>query len=172
MVTMSGAFALPDVLASGLRVVFCGTAAGDKSAAVGKYYAGPGNSFWPTLHSVGLTPQRLAPSDFLTLPRFGIGLTDIAKYRSGNDTKLADCDFDVAEFRRKLMRYRPKAVAFNGKSAAAVFYGCGTGDLSYGLQTDLIGESAVWVLPSTSGGARGFWDVRWWRDLAASLSAL
>ena len=41
---------LPDVLEPGLRVVFCGTAAGKASARAGAYYAGPGNAFWPTLH--------------------------------------------------------------------------------------------------------------------------
>jgi double-stranded uracil-DNA glycosylase len=33
---------LPDVLGPGLRVVFCGTAAGAVSAVRGAYYAGPG----------------------------------------------------------------------------------------------------------------------------------
>ena len=32
---------LPDVLAPGLRVVFCGTAPGTASARAGAYYAGP-----------------------------------------------------------------------------------------------------------------------------------
>lgn len=36
---------LPDRLGPGLRVVFCGTAAGAVSARKGHYYAGPGNLF-------------------------------------------------------------------------------------------------------------------------------
>ena len=40
---------LPDVLAKGLRVVFCGTAASAMSAEQGAYYAGRGNAFWGTL---------------------------------------------------------------------------------------------------------------------------
>jgi double-stranded uracil-DNA glycosylase len=36
---------LPDYLAFGLRVVFCGTAAGKTSASSGHYYAGTGNLF-------------------------------------------------------------------------------------------------------------------------------
>lgn len=39
----------PDLLAPHLRLVFCGTAAGNVSAARGAYYAGPGNQFWPIL---------------------------------------------------------------------------------------------------------------------------
>ena len=55
---------LPDVLGTGLNVVFCGTAAGSASAHAGAWYAGPGNKFWGTLHEVGFTPYRLAPSQF------------------------------------------------------------------------------------------------------------
>lgn len=54
---------LPDVLGTGLNVVFCGTA-GSASAHAGAWYAGPGNKFWGTLHEVGFTPYRLAPSQF------------------------------------------------------------------------------------------------------------
>ncbi len=42
---------LPDVLAPGLALVVCGSAAGTVSARVGAYYAGPGNRFWPTPHA-------------------------------------------------------------------------------------------------------------------------
>src|SRR4051812_35117367 len=121
---MPQAHALPDVLQPGLRVVFCGTAAGTKSATLRAYYAGPGNSFWATLHTVGLTPRQLAPAEFKTLPTYGVGLTDIAKYRAGNDAALAGSDFDVPAFTAKLEKWSPLVVAFNGKKAAAVFYSC------------------------------------------------
>ena len=61
---------LPDVLAPGLHVVFCGSAAGAVSARVGAYYAGPGNRSWPTLHRVGLTPRLLAPTEFRIVLRW------------------------------------------------------------------------------------------------------
>ena len=48
---------LPDVLAPGLKVVFCGLTAGSAAAAAGAYYAGPGNWFWPLLFEVGLTTR-------------------------------------------------------------------------------------------------------------------
>jgi len=55
---------LPDILRPGMRVVFCGTAAGTAFARAGAYYAGPGNAFWATLHSTGLTPVRFSPAEF------------------------------------------------------------------------------------------------------------
>jgi TDG/mug DNA glycosylase family protein len=167
---MGKVHALPDVLVPELRVVFCGTAAGSTSAAVGAYYAGPGNSFWATLHAIALTPRTLNPAEFHALPEYGLGLTDIAKYRAGVDASLTASDFDVAAFRAKIERYSPRAIAFNGKKAGAVFYGCETCDVSYGLQAQRVGDTAVWILPSTSGGARAFWDLGPWRDLAATVA--
>ena len=80
---------LPDVLKPGLRVVFCGTAVGSKSARAGAYYAGRGNQFWSVLYRVGLTPRQLEPQEFRLLLQYGIGLTDLAKRRSGSDGVLS-----------------------------------------------------------------------------------
>ena len=44
---------LPDVIAPGLSVVFCGINPGLYSAAVGCHFARPGNRFWPALHRSG-----------------------------------------------------------------------------------------------------------------------
>ena len=160
---------LPDVLQPNLRLVICGTAAGDRSARFGAYYAGRGNQFWSTLYLVGMTSRQLHPKELLTLPTHGFGLTDIAKYRSGRDAMLNDSDFDVPAFRRKLEKFEPQIAAFNGKKAAAVFFGCETCDIRYGLQSNRVGKTVLWVLPSTSGGARGFWDLKPWKRLAKSL---
>lgn len=48
---------LHDILAPNLDIVFCGTAVGNVSAQRNAYYAGPDDMFWPTLHTVGLTPR-------------------------------------------------------------------------------------------------------------------
>jgi TDG/mug DNA glycosylase family protein len=79
---------LPDVLPSGLTIVFCGTAAGTVSAARGAYYAHPQNKFWRVLHAVGLTPRLVRPDEYGELPEWGLGLTDIAKHVSGMDRQL------------------------------------------------------------------------------------
>jgi double-stranded uracil-DNA glycosylase len=156
-------FVLPDVMQPNLKVVFCGTAVGAKSAQVGAYYAGPGNRFWETLFKVGLTPRKLAPHEFRTLTDFGIGLTDLSKTGSGADSGLRRGDFDAAGFRAKIEQFVPKVLAFNGKRAAQEFY---ERQVEYGLQPEAIGTTAVFVLPSTSGAARGFWDEAWWWKLA------
>lgn len=156
--------ALPDLLQPGLRVVFCGTAAGARSAQVGAYYAGQGNKFWRTIHAIGLTPRLLDPHEFRLLPTFGIGLTDIAKTYSGADKGLRVAHFDADGLRRKIALAAPRVLAFNGKrSAQALFDGT---IVAYGRQAERMGTTAVYVLPSTSGAASGFWDTAYWQQLA------
>ncbi len=159
---------LPDVLELGLRIVFCGSAAGKKSAQVGAYYAGPGNRFWDVLYRVGLTPRRLAPQDFRIVTRFGFGLTDVAKAASGADHQLAAGDFDSDNLRLKIAQFSPRVLAFNGKRAAQAFYRCKR--IDYGLQPEKVVATAVFVLPSTSGAARRYWDETHWRTVAEFVS--
>ena len=155
------------MLAPGLRVVFCGTAAGEVAARVGAPYAGPGNRFWSVLHEVGLTPRELHPLEFRRLLEFRIGLTDVAKHAVGRDDVLVASDFDPAAVVAKVERFAPRVLAFVGKRAAREVLGQPGG---YGDQHVTIAATSVWILPSTSGAARGFWDVGPWRDLGAAAS--
>jgi len=155
---------LPDVLGPGLRVVFCGSAAGAASARAGAYYAGPGNRFWPTLHRVGLTPRLLAPAEFRSVLDYRLGLTDLCKTESGADSALSGRADDSAALAAKIARHEPAILAFNGKRAARAFLGAGT--LDYGERRERIGGTAIHVLPSTSGAARRWWDETFWRRVA------
>jgi double-stranded uracil-DNA glycosylase len=105
---------LPDVLAPHLRVVFCGTAAGSTSARRGAYYAGSGNKFWPMLYAIGLTPRQLPPTEFASVLRYGIGLTDLCKLRSGSDVELGKDPFDGAGLEARVHVVAPRVIAFNG----------------------------------------------------------
>ena len=156
---------LPDVLVAGLRVVFCGYAPGTASARAGAYYAGPGNRFWLTLHEVGLTPLLLRPAEFARLPDFGIGLTDVSKTASGSDREVGRRGVDPARLAAAIEAASPAHLAFNGKNAARAALGH---PVIYGPQPETIGGASVWVLPSTSGAARGFWDIGPWSELAAA----
>jgi double-stranded uracil-DNA glycosylase len=158
---------LPDLLRPGLRLVVCGTAAGTASARAGAYYAGAGNAFWPTLAYVGLTPRELVPAEFELLPGYGIGLTDLCKLRHGSDAEVGTAAFDVDGLHAKIAAAEPERVAFNGKNAARAAL---ERQVPYGRQDDLFAGAEVWVLPSTSGAARGHWDVGPWEELAAALS--
>src|SRR5688572_3137153 len=138
---------LPDVLEPGLKVVFCGTAAGNRSEELTAYYAGHNNQFYATLHEIELTPEELRPQEFRDLAKFKIGLTDLAQQLHGMDHMLKSADFDREAFEQKIQEFKPKAVAFNGKKAAQVYFK--TDDLDYGRQSKMIGNTVVFVLPST-----------------------
>lgn len=157
---------LPDVLRPGLGIVFCGTQAGRVSALRRAYYAGPGNKFWTTLHAIGLVPRLLRPEDYLELPEYRLGLTDVAKATSGPDAALIPAHFDVAGLMDRVVAAAPAFVAFNGKRAAQAVLGLAGPLLTYGRQKVKLGESGVFVLPSTSGAASGFWSIEPWRELA------
>ena len=128
---------LPDVLQGGLRVVFCGTAVGTRSAKVRAYYAGPGNSFWATLHQIGLTPRQLRPAEYAELPQYGIGLTDLCKVTAGSDSEVGTGGFDIPQLEAKLDQYRPGWIAFNGKTAAKAALGR---RVDYGAQRERLGS--------------------------------
>jgi double-stranded uracil-DNA glycosylase len=154
---------LPDVLQPALRLVFCGTAAGKRSAAERAYYAHPGNLFWRALFDAGLTPRQLAPPEFPQLPDYGIGLTDLAKRHSGNDSELPRDAFDVPALIAKIERHQPRLLAFTSKNAARAALGHAA---RYGLQDETIGDTRLFVLPSPSGQARGHWDLGPWLALS------
>lgn len=158
---------LPDILAPGLKVVFCGTQAGAASARRGAYYAGPGNKFWTVLHAIGLTPRCLAPEEFPEVLHYGIGLTDVAKRSSGPDSALRLVHVDGAGLRARIAANRPRILAFNGKRAAQSILGFGS--LDYGLQPEPLAQAAVYILPSTSGAAAGFWSLEPWKDMALTV---
>ncbi len=156
---------LPDILTHNLSVIFCGTAAGNASAERGHYYSGPGNKFWKTLHDIGLTPKRLTPEEDRTLPSYGIGLTDLVKDVSGMDKNIPQDAFSRHKLEETIANWRPRAVAFNGKKAA--LEALNVKKIDYGLVTpSALKHVNVWVLPSTSGAANGFWDIKPWLDMA------
>lgn len=169
---------LPDHLAPGLVAVLVGTAAGDASARRGHYYAGPGNELWRLLADAGLTRGFLGPERDAEILDHGLGLTDVAKHRSGNDADLVAGDFDVPALVAKVERFAPAWVAFTSKGAATVVSrGLGHGrDVRLGRQAWTIGRSRVFVLPSPSGANRGTAHLEgrasrldWYRELRRAI---
>ena len=162
---------LPDQLQEHLRLVFVGTAAGQRSADVGHYYAHPGNRFWRTLHQVGITPRRYEPHEFSALRELGIGFTDICKLGAGMDHRALAFPIDIPAFREKMRRHRPMTIAFTSKKAASLFYGRPTKAVTLGRQPPQQDLPIVFVLASPSGAASGHWSVIPWQELADWIRA-
>jgi double-stranded uracil-DNA glycosylase len=162
---------LPDQLQKHLRLVFVGTAAGQRSADLRHYYAGRGNRFWRTIHAVGITPRRYEPHEFSALLKLDIGFTDVCKLGAGMDHHALKSPVDIGAFRDKMRRYRPRTIAFTSKKAASLFYGRPTKAIALGRQQPLENFPAVFVLASPSGAASGHWSVQPWQELADSIRA-
>lgn len=160
---------LPDLLQDGLKVVFCGTAAGNRSAQLQLYYAKPSNKFWRTLYQVGLTPNLLDPKDYQQLLTYGIGLTDLVKKKAGMDKLLSQKDFEYVDFHQKIEKFQPKVVCFNGKRAATEYFGH---PVVFGKRAEQVGITEFFVAPSTSGAANGYWDIGYWHTLAKWVKSL
>ena len=161
---------LSDLLQHSLRIVLCGTAAGTTSAAARAYYAHRQNKFWKILHETKLTPEPLQPHQYRSLLQHGIGLTDLVKAGAGMDRatlpKLTAAD--RARLSKAITTFRPRFLAFTSKTAGQKFF---DGKRDYGEQSELIGDTRVWILPSTSGAANGSWRPEIWQQFADEVRA-
>ena len=158
---------LPDVLDHNLRIIFCGSAPSPKSAAEVAYYAGPGNRFWDVLWEVGIIPEKIIPSQFSSVIKYGVGLTDLAKRATGIDVDIPKSCYEKEKLRKKISIFAPCWCAFNGKRPAQEFL---NRSVEYGIQSERIFKTRIFVLPSTSGAARRFWEKRHWEDLSKLLT--
>ncbi|MDX6515160.1 MAG: 5-formyltetrahydrofolate cyclo-ligase, partial [Gaiellaceae bacterium] len=141
--------AVPDVLAPGLRVVFCGINPGRVSAAAAAHFANPRNDFWRLLHEAGFTPGLLAPQEQDALLELGYGVTNAALRTTPGSGDLRRADFADAEARlgRIATELRPGLIAFVGKEAYRGTFGERP---ELGLQERWLEETRLFVLPSTS----------------------
>jgi double-stranded uracil-DNA glycosylase len=164
--------AVPDVLAAGLDVVFCGINPGRFSDAAQAHFANPRNDFWRLLHAAGFTPRLYAPAEQFELPALGVGITNAAFRTTPGSGDLRKRDFaGSAERLERLAReLRPRAIGFVGKEAYRGAFGERP---ELGLQSRRLLHTALFVLPSTSpANAAVPWEerLRWFRTLKDFLS--
>jgi len=163
--------AVPDVLAPGLRVVFCGINPGRVSAAAAAHFANPRNDFWRLLRDAGFTPRRLEPHEQFAALDYGIGLTNAAPRTTPGSSDLRAADFagSAERLERLATELRPRAVAFVGKEA---YRGVFRERPELGLQERRLADSLLFVLPSTSPANAAvpyFERLRWFRELREQL---
>ncbi len=161
--------AVPDVLGSALDVLFCGINPGRFSAAAAAHFANPRNDFWRLLHEAGLTPRLLEPAEQLELLRYGLGVTNAAWRTTPGSGDLRRGDFAGSAERLERIAYelRPRFIGFVGKEAYRGAFGERPG---LGLQARRLGETQLFVLPSTSpaNAAVPYAErLRWFGELAA-----
>src|SRR4051794_2329455 len=101
---------LPDLIAPGLKVLFCGINPGLYSAAVGHHFGRPGNRFWPALHAGGFTPRVLAPWEQRELLPLGYGITNVVERASVGADELTAGELveGAKRLERKVKRFAPR----------------------------------------------------------------
>jgi TDG/mug DNA glycosylase family protein len=163
---------VPDVLAPGLRVVFVGINPGRVSDEARAHFANPRNDFWRLLHAARLTSRLYDPSEQFGVLDEGIGITNAAYRTTPGSGDLRKADFDGARLERLALELRPQWLGFVGKEAYRGAFG---GRPQLGVQERTIGETQLFVLPSTSpANAAVPWKerLRWFHDLAGRASGL
>jgi TDG/mug DNA glycosylase family protein len=142
---------VPDVIARGLRVLFCGINPSLYSAAVGHHFARPGNRFWPTLHAAGFTPRRLRPDEGVTLLALGYGVTNVVDRATARADELTPAEVIAGgvSLVRKVKRFRPQVLAVLGVTVYRQAFDRPKAVI--GPQPDPMGGGRVWVLPNPSG---------------------
>jgi double-stranded uracil-DNA glycosylase len=163
---------VPDVLASGLDVVFCGINPGFHSDAEAAHFANPRNDFWRLLHAAGFTSRLVDPSEQLEVLREGVGITNAAyrTTRGSSDLRRGDFAGSAERLERLAVELRPRAIGFVGKEAYRGPFG---GRPQHGLQELRLGDTLLFVLPSTSpANAAVSWEerLRWFRALRELVS--
>jgi TDG/mug DNA glycosylase family protein len=163
---------IPDVLAAGLQVVFCGINPSLYSAAVGHHFARPGNRFWVTLHRAGFTDRVMSPLEDRGLLALGYGVTNLVARATARADEIPQEQMRRAgrKLSLKLRRYQPRYLAVLGIGAFREAFG--RPRAVFGLQPEALGPTRLWVLPNPSGLNASFQIpdlVRTYRELRTAL---
>ncbi|NLF64240.1 MAG: G/U mismatch-specific DNA glycosylase [Chloroflexi bacterium] len=140
-----------DVIAPGLKGLFCGINPGLFTAWMGHHFARPGNRFWPAIHAAGITPRLLHPPEEQELLRYGYGITNVVQRATARADELSREEYVQGGERlvEKVMRYRPGVLAILGLGAYRTAFG--RPNASVGLQSRTIDGVPIWLLPNPSG---------------------
>ena len=163
---------ISDILAPGLRVVFCGINPGKSSAHTGFHFAHPGNRFWKVIHRAGFTDRQLRPEEELQLLDTRCGITMLVERPTvqASEVALQELRSGGRELVRKIEEYQPQALAVLGKQAFELAFN--QRGAKWGKQAMTIGTTQVWVLPNPSGLNRATLDklVAAYRELDDALA--
>jgi len=142
---------LPDVISSGLKILFVGINPGLYTAAVGHHFGRPGNRFWPALYHAGFTSRLLSPFEEKEFLEAGYGIVNVVARATARADELSVEELIEGgiELEKKVRKFKPCFCAFMGMGAYRVAFKRPRAPI--GRQSEKLGDSSVWVLPSPSG---------------------
>lgn len=142
---------VPDVIAPGLRILFCGINPGLYTAAIGHHFGRPGNRFWPALHLAGFTERLLSPYEERELLNNEYGITNLVNKATASADELTTEELLQGKqiLEEKVLAFQPIYLAVLGIGAYRTAFQHPKASL--GLQEETIGKTRLWVLPNPSG---------------------
>ena len=108
-----------DILAPGLRVVFCGINLGFSSAGTGFPFAHPANRFWKVIYQAGFTDRQLKPQEAQHLLDYRCGVTKLVDRPTVQTNEVSKQELHAGgrKLIEKIEDYQPQALAILGKQA-------------------------------------------------------
>lgn len=152
-VSSASSLTLPDYLRPSLKLLFIGLNPGLYSARAGKYFARKTNRFWPALSASRFFGSEVTAGDEKRLFERGIGFTDVVKRATAQIDELTRDEITAGAkmLRRKLEKFSPRVACFIGLTGFRwVFEVPVKTKIMPGPQSERIGATRIYVLPSTS----------------------
>jgi len=139
---------LPDYVSANMRMLICGLNPSLNSADLAVGFGRAGNRFWPAALAAGVVGIDRDPIDALVEHR--IGMTDLVKRATPRAASLVKDEYTAGleRLERLCAWLRPRVVCMVG---LAGWRAAADRKAVAGWQSRSLGESRVYVMPSTSG---------------------
>jgi TDG/mug DNA glycosylase family protein len=139
---------LADTVGPGMRLLICGLNPSLYAADAGIGFARPGNRYWPAALAAGIVSADRDPRRALLVDR--VGMTDIVKRATNRAEELDRSEYAAGLERiEHLVRWlRPGAICFVG---LAGWRSAVDRKAQAGPQPEPLGDTPVYLMPSTSG---------------------
>lgn len=142
---------ISDVIAPGIKLLFCGINPGLYTGAIEKHFGRPGNRFWPALFAGGITPRLYSPFEQHLLLLDNMGITNLVNRATARADEVEETELQKGAevLSEKIAKYKPVAVAILGITTYRTAFKKPKAKL--GIQEDVISGAKIWVLPNPSG---------------------
>ena len=142
---------VPDLVAPGLRVLFCGINPGLYSGVTGHHFARPGNRFWPALYRAGFSDRLLSAWEEQRLLERGYGITNLVARATAAADELTRAELMAGRGRleRRARNSGAAWVAVLGVGAYRTAFG--RPRAAVGRQPESLAGAGLWILPNPSG---------------------
>ena len=148
---------VPDLVGTGVRLLFVGINPGLWTAATQTHFAHPTKRFYPALRRAGVTSREICreagftPEDRRYLIRRGIGITNLVDRATARASELSAAELrsGAAALAEKVRSWGPRVVAVVGITAYRTAFG--RPRARSGRQPELLEGAGLWVVPNPSG---------------------